>query len=71
MRRLEKFVRERGGYQMLYTDIYMTRTEFEHMFEHRLYRDVRSKYAVENSFPEVYDKVVPESWLIDLRSSSP
>ncbi len=71
MRRLEKFVRERGGYQMLYTDIYMTRTEFEHMFEHRLYRDVRSKYAVENAFPEVYDKVIPESWLIDLQGSSP
>ncbi len=71
MRRLEKFVRERGGYQMLYTDIYMTRTEFEHMFEHRLYRNMRNKYAVENAFPEVYDKVIPESWLIDLRSTSP
>ena len=62
--RLEKFVRERGGYQMLYADICMTRAEFEQMFEHRLYRDMRSKYAAENAFPEVYDKVIPESWLI-------
>ena len=62
-RRLEKFVRERSGYQMLYADICMTRAEFEEMFEHRLYRDMRRKYAAENAFPEVYDKVVPESWL--------
>ena len=63
VRRLEKFVRERGGYQMLYADICMTRAEFEHMFEHRLYRDMRSKYAAQYAFPEVYDKVIPESWL--------
>ena len=62
-RRLERFVCERGGYQMLYADICMTRAEFENMFEHRLYRDVRRKYAADNAFPEVYDKVVPESWL--------
>ncbi len=61
--RLEKFVRERGGYQMLYADISMTRAEFERMFEHRLYRDMRSRYAAEKAFPEVYDKVIPESWL--------
>ncbi len=62
-RRFEKFVRQRGGYQMLYADIFMTRAEFEHMFEHRLYREMRRKYAAENAFPEVYDKVIPESWL--------
>ncbi len=61
--RLEEFVRERGGYQMLYADICMTHAEFERMFEHRLYRDMRSKYAAQNAFPEVYDKVIPESWL--------
>ena len=61
--RLEKFVRERGGYQMLYADISMTRDEFERMFEHRLYREMRSRYAAEKAFPEVYDKVIPESWL--------
>ena len=61
--RLEEFVRERGGYQMLYADISMTRAEFERMFEHRLYREMRSRYKAEKAFPEVYDKVIPESWL--------
>ena len=51
-RRLEKFVRERSGYQMLYADICMTRAEFEEMFEHRLYRDMRRKYAAENASPK-------------------
>ncbi len=60
---LEEFVRERGGYQMLYADISMTRTEFERMFEHRLYREMRRGYAAEKAFPEIYDKVIPESWL--------
>ena len=62
-RRLEKFVRECGGYQMLYADICMTRAEFEQMFEHRLYRAMRSKYKAGSALPEVYDKVTPESWL--------
>ena len=61
--RLEEFVRERGGYQMLYADISTTRAEFERMFEHRLYRNMRSKYGAKKAFPEVYDKVIPESWL--------
>ena len=64
-RRLEKFVRELGGYQMLYADICMTRDEFEQMFEHRFYRAMRQKYATWNAFPEVYDKVIPENWLMD------
>ena len=34
------------------------------VFEHRLYRKIRSKYAAEKAFPEVYDKVTPESWLM-------
>ena len=62
-RRLESFVRQRGGYQMLYADIHMTRAEFERMFEHQLYRDVRRNYGAEHAFPEVYDKVTPEGWL--------
>ena len=62
-RRLEAFVRECGGYQMLYADICMTRGEFEQMFEHRLYRAMRRRHGAENAFPEVYDKVIPERWL--------
>ncbi len=62
-RHLEEFVRNRGGYQMLYADIFMTRDEFEQMFEHQPYREMRRKYSAEKAFPEVYDKVIPESWL--------
>ena len=51
---------------MLYADIFMTRKEFEQMFNHNLYRDVRRKYKAEGSFPEIYDKVIPEKWLIDI-----
>ncbi len=64
-RKLEKFVRECGGYQMLYADICMKRSEFEEMFEHRNYRAMRRKYKAENAFPEVYDKVIPEKWIRD------
>ena len=62
-RRLEQFVRGRGGYQMLYADICMTRNEFEQMFEHRHYRAMRGKFKADGAFPEVYEKVRPESWL--------
>ncbi len=62
-RKLEKFVRDWGGYQMLYADICMTRGEFEQMFEHRHYRAMRRKFNAENAFPEVYHKVIPEKWI--------
>lgn len=36
---------------------YMSREEFEQMFDHSAYREVRRKYACQDAFPEVYDKV--------------
>jgi len=63
-RRLEKFVRDCGGYLMLYADLCTTRDEFEQIFEHSNYHVMRRKYQAEGAFPEVYDKVMPESWLI-------
>ncbi len=62
-RRLEKFVRDSRGYQMLYADICMTRDEFEQMFDHRLYRAMRRKYMAEEALPDVYEKVIPERWI--------
>ena len=62
-RALERFVRECGGYQMLYADICMNRSEFEQMFEHRHYRAMRRRYHAEQAFPEVYEKVIPEQWI--------
>lgn len=57
-RAVEDYVRKVGGFQLLYADTYMTREEFESMFDHTLYRQVRSKYPDgTRAFPEIYDKV--------------
>ncbi|CAH1241724.1 DHCR24 [Branchiostoma lanceolatum] len=60
MRSMEKFIREAGGYSFLYADIFMTRDEFEEMFDLTLYEKVRKKYHAEGAFPHLYDKVKPE-----------
>jgi delta24-sterol reductase len=65
-RNLEHLTYKNHGFHMLYADIFMTREEFEQMFSHRLYREMREKYNADGSFPEVYDKVIPEKWLINL-----
>jgi len=60
MRKAEKYVRDVKGYQCLYADIFSTREEFEKMFDHTLYKQMRRKYKAEKAFPEVYDKVRPD-----------
>lgn len=60
MRRMEKFTRDVGGYPFLYADIFMTRQEFEEMFDLTLYERVRSKYHANGAFPHLFDKVSPE-----------
>lgn len=65
-RKLEKFNVDKGGFQMLYADIFMTRIEFERMFNLKLYNAVRKKYGAESVFPDIYTKVIPERWLVDL-----
>ncbi|MBA3956795.1 MAG: FAD-binding oxidoreductase [Parachlamydiaceae bacterium] len=57
IREIEKFVRERTGFQMLYADCYMNQEEFQEMFDHTLYKKMRALYECENAFPEVYDKI--------------
>ncbi|XP_050313504.1 delta(24)-sterol reductase-like [Anthonomus grandis grandis] len=57
MRKIEKYVTDVGGFQMLYADTYMTREEFRTMFDHSLYDRVREKLQCKEAFPEVYDKV--------------
>lgn len=49
-----------GGFSFLYADIFMTREEFEEMFDLTLYEKVRKKYSAEGAFPHLYDKVKPE-----------
>ncbi|KAF2360095.1 FAD linked oxidase N-terminal [Trinorchestia longiramus] len=57
-RRVEKFVREAKGFQMLYADSYMTREEFREMFDHTLYDKLRLTLpGTTKAFPEVYDKI--------------
>ncbi len=46
------------GFQMLYADVFNTREEFEEMFEHGKYRELRKKYKADGgTFKEVYDKM--------------
>ncbi|XP_075987358.1 delta(24)-sterol reductase-like [Anticarsia gemmatalis] len=57
-RRIEQFVSEHDGFQMLYADTYTSREEFRQMFDHTLYDKVRSslQYCTD-AFPEIYGKV--------------
>jgi len=46
------------GFQMLYADVFFTRAEFEQMFRHGPYRQLRNKYKADTgAFKEVYDKM--------------
>ncbi|MFW6049543.1 MAG: FAD-binding oxidoreductase [Myxococcota bacterium] len=60
IRALEGFAREVGGCTLPWADLFMTRQEFEEMFDHRLYRRMRAKYDAERAFPEVWEKVRPQ-----------
>ncbi len=60
MRKMEEFTREVGGYPFLYADTFMSRAEFEQMFDLTLYRQVRARYGAERAFPDLYDKIKPE-----------
>lgn len=57
MRLLEAHLREIGGVQMLYADIFQMKEEFEQMFPHAEYRAIREKYGAVGTFPEIYDKM--------------
>ena len=54
---MERFTHEVGGFVPLYQDAWMNRTQFEEMFDHRLYRRMREKLGAIGAFPEVWDKV--------------
>ncbi|XP_069937165.1 delta(24)-sterol reductase isoform X2 [Cherax quadricarinatus] len=60
MRELERFTADMGGYPFLYADTFMTRKEFEEMFDLTAYEQVRHKYNAERAFPHLYDKIKPE-----------
>lgn len=56
-RRLEKFILDIKGFQMLYADSYLTKEEFRKMFDHSLYDKMRKQLNCSDAFPEIYDKV--------------
>jgi len=60
MRSMEKFTTDVGGFSFLYADIFMTRAEFEEMFDLTLYEKVRKNFCGEGAFPHLYEKVKPE-----------
>jgi len=66
LRNMEKFTHDVGGYPFLYADIFMTRPEFEAMFDLTLYEIVRRKYHAEGAFPHLYDKVKPEIDVVEI-----
>jgi len=56
--RVEKYVRDVKGFQMLYADTFMSKDQFREMFDHKLYDQLRKSLPqVSSRFPEVYDKV--------------
>ncbi|XP_064114469.1 delta(24)-sterol reductase-like isoform X2 [Macrobrachium nipponense] len=60
MRKMEKFTESCGGYPFLYADTFMTREEFEKMFDLTAYENVRQKYHAVGAFPHLHDKIKPE-----------
>jgi delta24-sterol reductase len=61
VRRFEKRVREIGGFLHTYCDVFSTEEEFEEMFDHTLWREMRAKYDADGAFPTIYEKVKPET----------
>lgn len=60
MREMEAFTQSVRGFPFLYADTFMTRDEFERMFDMTLYREVRVKYGADGAFPDLYEKIKPE-----------
>jgi hypothetical protein len=60
VRELEAMVRERGGFLHTYVDVLSTEDEFEAMFDHGLWRQMRERYGAEGVFPSIYEKIRPE-----------
>jgi Delta24-sterol reductase len=60
VRELEQMVRERAGFLHTYVDVMSTESEFESMFDHSLWREMRMRYFANGVFPTVYQKIQPE-----------
>ena len=50
---VERYVASVNGFQMLYADSYLNRTDFRAMFDHAHYDKVKAQYDPDGAFPEV------------------
>ncbi|XP_042875627.1 delta(24)-sterol reductase-like [Penaeus japonicus] len=66
MRKMERFTEEVGGYPFLYADTFMSRQEFEKMFDLTAYEQVRKKYNANGAFPHLHDKIKPEIDVVEV-----
>ncbi|KAK4299706.1 hypothetical protein Pmani_028040 [Petrolisthes manimaculis] len=66
MREMERFTADLGGYPFLYADTFMTREEFEQMFDLTAYEKARQKYNAVDAFPHLHDKIKPEIDVIEV-----
>ena len=60
MRKFTEHVIRVGGHPFLYADQFYNETEFEELFDLKLWHHVRSKYHASRNFPTLWDKVKPE-----------
>lgn len=67
IRAVEEYITSVKGYEMLYADSYMTRSEFSKMFDRRLYDDLRTQLGADKAFPDIYDKIVEPKRLAQLK----
>lgn len=60
-RQFGQFAIEHRGFQLLYADVFITKDEFEQMFNLDLYDRVRKQYGAVDAFPHVWDKIKPQT----------
>lgn len=60
VREVEGMIRDRGGFLHTYVDVLSSEEEFEAMFDHGLWREMRARYGAEDVFPTIYEKIRPE-----------
>lgn len=67
IRKVEDYVASVDGFEMLYADSYMTRSEFGKMFDRTLYDELRKSLGAVDAFPDIYDKIVEPRRLQQLK----
>ena len=60
VRELEQKARSLGGFLHTYCDVFSTEAEFQEMFDHTLWQQMRLRYRADGVFPTIYQKVKPE-----------